>query len=325
MLLARRRATLGPALQRLLAGRPLRLATVSAAVVVLGTAGSAGASRAWHGFLAQNDVLIATRNFFGLLQVGQRDADDPERHVLTLTHGTTLHGVQYQAPALRARATAYYGKDSGLDHALRRTRALHPGGLSIAVIGMGVGTAAAWTGAGDRVVYYEIDPEVVALARAHFSYWDDAAARGATLDARVGDGRLLLERELAAGRPGAYDLLVVDAFSSDAIPMHLLTAECFALYLAHLASDGLLAVHVSNHYLEVSSAVRAQADATGLLAELLRDEGDLDNSVFPNEWVLVARPGASLDPETAAASWPAGHPSAPPWTDDYSSLLPLLK
>ncbi|MHC5211883.1 MAG: spermidine synthase [Planctomycetota bacterium] len=325
MLLARRRATLGPVLERRLASHPFRLATLSAVVVVVGTAGTAGASHAWNGFLLQQDVLVSTRNFFGMLQVGQRESDDPERHVLTLKHGTTLHGVQYQAPGLRRRATAYYGKDSGLDHTLRRARTAHPEGLSIAVVGMGVGTAAAYAEAGDRMTFYEIDPEVDAFAREYFSFWGDAVARGATLDVRIGDGRLVLERELAAGVPGDYDVLVVDAFSSDAIPMHLLTEECFEVYLAHLADGGMLAVHVSNHYLDVAVVVRAQAARHALAAENLRDLGDMDNNVFPNEWVLVARPGGSVDAEAAAASWPAGRPSPAPWTDDYSSLLPLLK
>lgn len=322
LLLARRRATLGPALQRRLSGRPLRLAGASLALVVVGSACTAGASRAFSGFLAGQDVLHASRNFFGILQVGQRHRDDPDRLVYTLTHGTTQHGVQFRAPALRGRPTAYYGEGSGLDHALRRARAAPPEGLAIGVVGMGVATVAAWAGAGDRVVFYEIDPDVDALARRHFTFWDDALARGATLDARLGDGRLLLERELAAGRPGAYDVLVVDAFSSDAIPTHLLTEECFALYLAHLAPGGTLAVHVSNHYLDVGSVVRAQAQRLGLVAELVHDEGDMDAQVFPSEWVLVG-PGA--DAGAAAASWTAGRPVPPPWTDDYSSLLPLLK
>lgn len=325
MLLARRQATLGPAFLRSLAARPLRLATGSAVLLLVSCAGTAGIARAWDGFLSHQDILIGSRNFFGTLQVGQRDQDDPARHVYTLKHGTTLHGLQFRAPELRGRATAYFGEGSGLDNALRRARAVHPGGLSIAVVGMGVGTAAAYAGPGDRVVFYEIDPEVVKLARAHFSYWDDAVARGATLEARVGDGRLLLERERDVGRLGAYDVLVLDAFSSDAIPVHLLTAECFEVYFEHLARDGLLAAHVSNHYLDVGTAVRSQAAARGMPAERLTDQGDMDRNDFPNEWILVARPGATVARQAAEASWPGDSRILPAWTDDYSSLLPLLK
>jgi predicted O-methyltransferase YrrM len=325
MLLARRRTTLAPILERYLSGRPMRLATASAVVLLVGTAGTAGVSYAWNGFMANQDVLVMTRNFFGMLQVAHREQEDPERHVLTLKHGTTLHGVQFQSPAKRRQATAYYGENSGLDHALRRARIARPDGLSIAVVGMGVGTAAAYAEAGDELVFYEIDPEVVGIALEYFSYWDDAVARGASLDARVGDGRLLLEREAAAGRFGAYDVLVVDAFSSDAIPMHLLTEECFALYVQHLAPGGLLAVHVSNHYLDVGAVVHAQAAQLELAAELLLDEGDMDANIFPNEWVLVGRSDEVVEPDAAAASWPEGHAMPRPWTDDYSSLLPLLK
>ncbi len=328
-LLARRRDTLRDALQRRFAGRPARLAVVAAGVALLAVAAVPGAGHAWRGYQRSRDVLQLSRNFYGVLQVGQTDAGDPPRRCRTLTHGSTLHGLQFTDAALRGQPTAYYGAGSGIAAGLDALRAALGRPLRLGVIGMGAGTLAAYARAGDELTFCEINPDVVAHARRWFTWWDDAVARGARLALLEGDARLVLERELADGAPRPYDLLAVDAFSSDAIPVHLLTAECFEVYRRRLAPDGLLAVHVSNLYLELAPVARQQAEALGLRARRVVGRADVQRAVFGSEWVLATADEA-LEQRLAHAvpapdDWPLSGTDLLRWTDDFSSLFPLLR
>lgn len=193
--------------------------------------------------------------------------------------------------------------------------------MRVGVVGLGVGTLAAWSRAGDAFRFYELDPEVVRLSReapAVFTYLRDAAG---SVSVATGDGRLSLERE----PPQAFDVLVLDAFSSDAIPTHLLTREAFGVYLRHLAPGGVLAVQVTNRYVDLKPVVRGVAASLGLHA--LHVPSFERGVLWSSDWMLVARGTALLDDElVAAASLPplGGRPDLV-WTDDWSDLVSALK
>jgi hypothetical protein len=330
VVLAKRHDALRAVLRRHFSGRPRKLAVTSAGLLLFACAALPGASAAWSAYLKGRDVLALSRNFYGTLQVGQEELDVPDRSRRTLTHGNTVHGIQFTDPARHGSPAGYYGPQSGVACAFAALREARGHPLRIGIVGMGSGALAAYTQAGDSLRFYEINPDVVTLARRWFTYWDDAVARGATLEVGLGDARLVLEAE-AAGRAGSaepLDLLVVDAFSSDAIPMHLLTAECFDLYRRRLAPDGLIAAHVSNQYLYLSPVVRQQAERLGLTPLRVHSGAVPAKVLFDNDWVL-----ATSDPALVAAvrssgvefqDWPqVGELRL--WTDDYSSLFPLLK
>jgi len=167
----------------------------------------------------------------------------------------------------------------------------------------------------------------VDAAREHFTYLRDAERRGATVQTVLGDARLVLEDELTAGSQ-EYAVLIVDAFSSDAVPVHLLTAEAFDLYQKHLAPEGIIAIHISNTYLDLTPVVRALTTNSGLTPLFVKGERDKDVGVLESMWVIItANPEFLADPEVVAAvaPWPADSKDPFLWTDSYSSLLPLLK
>ena len=237
-------------------------------------------------------------------------------------HGTILHGDQYTDPAKRKMPTSYYGPGSGIALALR---ALRPEGtpLDVAMIGLGAGTLTAWGKPGDHYRIYELNPAVEEVARRDFTYLGDTQA-----DVRVilGDARLSMEREVAEGRPMLYDIIAVDAFSSDAIPVHLITREALATYLAHLKPDGVVAFHVSNRFLNLPPVVLQLADDAGLDAVNVVDEPD-ENEYASSEWVLVTRNEAFLDRDEVLDKsreiTPIG--DLPIWTDEYNNLFRILK
>jgi SAM-dependent methyltransferase len=266
-------------------------------------------------------VEVATRGFYGVLRVVREEAGEPDE-LLKLLHGRICHGTQLASPRRRAEATTYFGPTSGVGLALR----LHPRRVAgrpmrVGVIGLGVGTLAAWSRPGDAFRFYELDPAVARLSAGTepvFTYLRDAAGE---VTVALGDGRLVLERE----PPQAYDVLVVDAFSSDAIPTHLLTREAFAAYLRHLAPGGVLAVHVTNRYVDLKPVVRGAARALGLEAEHVPS---FENGTgWSSDWMLVARDRALLDEEVVSAATlpPQGRADETHWTDDWSNLLRVLK
>jgi len=266
-------------------------------------------------------VERAVRGFYGVLRVVREEPGFPDEN-LRLLHGRISHGLQLVAPSRRAELTTYFGPSSGAGLAIgRHPKRLAGRAMRIGVIGLGVGTLAAWSRAGDVVRFYELDPDVARLSAGEtpvFTYLRDA--RGA-VSVALGDGRLSLEREA----PQAYDVIVVDAFSSDAIPTHLLTREAFGVYLRHLAGQGVLAVHVTNRYLDLKPVVRGAARALSVDAEHVPS---LDKGVlWASDWMLVARSRAVLDDEVvSAATLPrlrrAGEVL---WTDDWSNLLRVAK
>ncbi len=283
---------------------------------------------AWADFLRRSSVLRLTRNFYGVLKVSEQRQEDPLLRHRRLTHGSTIHGIQFLAPGRHRLATAYYGPASGIGIAMRGL----PGereGQRVGVVGLGAGTLAAYADAGTTLRFYEINPAVISIAEEDFRFLHDARARGVEIEVASGDGRLRLAEELTEGAGADFDLLVLDAFSSDAIPVHLLTIEALDVYLRRLRPAGILAVHVSNRYLDLSPVVHALALARGLEWTKIDEPGDERAGTTMSEWMLLTRSAEALDsPEIRAASLPApGASERPPllWTDDYSSLLPLLR
>ena len=259
-------------------------------------------------------TLVMTRNFYGTLRV--RDFGTGDDAVRRLMHGVIMHGEQYLAPRRHLEPSTYYGTTSGVGLALLElsTRPLH-----VAVIGLGTGTLASYGRRGDVYRYYELNPDVERVARSQFTYLDESPAKIETV---LGDARLSMEREA----PQNYDLIAVDAFSSDSIPVHLITREAMAVYLKHLKPDGVLAFHVTNRFLRLAPVVKGIADEYGLHTAFVIDEAK-DSDLAKTDWVLVSRSAKLLERKNiAAASTEIGAiPELAVWTDDYNNLFRILK
>ncbi|HEX9082031.1 MAG TPA: fused MFS/spermidine synthase [Holophagaceae bacterium] len=253
------------------------------------------------------------RNFYGALRV----FDDANHTWRALAHGTILHGGQYLDPARARLPVTYYSPDSGVGLAFA---SLPERARRLGVVGLGAGSLAVYGRAGDQLRFYEINPLVETFARRDFTYLRDCPAQ---VDVVLGDARLSLERE----PPQAYDLLVIDAFSSDAIPVHLLTREAFVLYLRHLAPGGYLAVHISNHYLDLQPVVRAAALNLGLAARLVDTDGEDEDEVYGSTWILLARSESAFAPRPFEGNEDVHLLDAKPlaWRDDFSNLVRILK
>ncbi len=269
------------------------------------------------------DTVATARGFYGVLRVYD---DDPALFwpMRRLRHGRIQHGTQFLDQDRRREPTSYYAPGSGVALAIERNpKRLAGAPLRIGVVGLGTGTMAAWGREGDLVRFYEIDPNVVVFARAYFTYLRDSRAR---VDVVMGDARLSLERGRARLARDPYDVLVVDAFSSDAIPVHLLTRECFALYHRVLAPDGVLAVHISNRYLDLQPLVRGLAAAFGDEVRTVHHGSDPAAGASNSTWMLLTKNRAFLDDPDVRAIDPEP-PGAPAfvWTDDFSNLLEVLK
>jgi spermidine synthase len=264
------------------------------------------------------DAIVQARNFYGTLRVTEDLESATTADTRTLYHGTIQHGTQVFTDQLRMTPTTYYGHDSGVGLALDHCCGTRP--RRVGIIGLGTGTLAAYGRRGDTFRFYDINPLVEKIAQNWFSYLRETPAK---VDIIPGDARL----SLAAEPPQNYDVLVVDAFSGDAIPVHLLTREAIQLYMRQLQPAGILAVHVSNQYLDLAPVVRQQADDAGLSSLLVISEEDPDIGVYASDWVLVTRNQNFLSLSDVAS---AGEPIDPKaglrlWTDDYNSLLPVLK
>lgn len=258
---------------------------------------------------------VTTRNFYGTLRVFA----NTEEGYRTMMHGQIIHGRQFTAPDKIDLPTTYYSTDGGAGKALQIRMAASKGPLRVGVVGLGVGTLASYGRKGDYYRLYDIDPLVIDLARQRFSFLSRTAA---TTETVLGDARLQLERET----PQQFDILVVDAFSGDSVPIHLLTREAFALYFRHLKPDGILAVHVTNRFLDLPPVVKSAADHFGKEAKLVEFEGDWDHEIFRSRWVLVsADPALFANPILAAALPIQVRPGFRPWKDDYSSIFAVLK
>ena len=270
-------------------------------------------------------TIAASRSFHGLLHIAEWEEQD-KGTVREMYHGGVIHGIQYTANNRRNRATSYYGKGTGgwlaVQHHPRRA-AKKP--LQIGVLGLGTGTIAALGRQGDTVRFYEINPDVVRLSREWFSYLQDTEAH---VEIVLGDARIHLERELKLNQEQQFDVLIADAFSSDAIPLHLLTKECGQVYRHHLKDDGILAIHISNQYLDLIPVTVGLAKELGWEAVLIDSDDNLRDAVWAATWVLITKNEtflASPAVQGARTKWPDGLPPAPlVWTDDYTSLFHVL-
>jgi len=267
----------------------------------------------------QSAITVSkTRNFYGVLTVYERDDPGSKLHFAKLVHGRTAHGLQFKEPVRANWPTLYYGERSGVGLALKE---LPAGTRRIGVVGLGVGTVATYGERGDYFRLYEINPTVAALAKTRFSYLADCPSR---TDVVLGDARLSLERETAQG----FDLLVLDAFSSDAIPVHLLTEEAFRIYERHLKSSGILAVHVSNLSLDLEPVVANAAAQLGYTATMVDYRPPTEKWwVSRSKWILLSKGETA---QRLGRCCPDARPAqtdlarVPLWTDDFTSLFQIL-
>lgn len=262
--------------------------------------------------------VLVQRNFYGTLSV----QDDPSSYELArryLIHGTISHGYQYVHEELRRLPSSYFSQHSGVGLVLKAFQSAGP--VRMGVVGLGVGVLSGYVREGDYARLYEINPDVVEIADSHFTFLP-TARRSGDVDVLLGDARLTLERQA----PQAFDLLAIDAFSSDAIPTHLLTREAFELYFKHLKPDGVLAVHISNRYIDLVPVCARSAAHVNRSARVVRSisDGTYDTSIWvvvTSNQALLARPefqGANTYEASAAESFHG-------WTDQYSSVWPLLR
>ena len=263
----------------------------------------------------RENTRVMVRDFYGTLRTKDIQADS-EDGVRRLIHGVILHGEQYLKPPRSESATTYYGPDSGVALAIKNTSQDHQ---HVGVIGLGTGTLAAWGKPGDSYRFYDINPQVVAIAQSEFTYLKDSKAK---VEISLGDARLSLEREA----PHHFDVLVVDAFSSDSIPVHLITREAMAVYLKHVKPDGAVVFHVTNRFLKLAPVVKQIADDMGLFTALIVD--DADETIFSKtDWVIVTRDKALVEKEAIAQKSSAIDALAGlrVWTDDFNNLYQILK
>lgn len=290
------------------------------AVILIAVAVLAGYFIRQERKLAKN-LVLQSRNFYGPLEV-RDDLPTEDYAERTLLHGTINHGSQLLDPVLRYVTTSYYGKRSGVGRAMSELQARGP--VRAGIIGLGSGVLSNYGRKGDFFRIYEINPLVERIAQSLFTFYSHSPADKAIL---MGDARLTLERQLEHEGPQNYDILAVDAFSSDAIPVHLLTREAIQLYFRHLKPEGVLALHISNRYLDLKPVCEGGAEAVGRQAWAVEDEGDQANYFSSSTWVLItsdlAMYGGTFfkDSYSYELSPKKGFRS---WTDDYSNLFQIL-
>ncbi|HLL00097.1 MAG TPA: fused MFS/spermidine synthase [Myxococcaceae bacterium] len=282
----------------------------------------------------RREVRLTARNFFGVVQVLEQGRGKLAEHRFTLKHGAIAHGVQYTEPTRRRLPMSYFTADSGLGLAIGEHRRLREAvglapGLRIGVLGLGIGSTAALARAEDALRFYEINPKIISLARGEGGYFSYLADTAAQVDIIEGDARISLERELEQGQAQAFDVLAVDVFSSDSIPVHLLTREAVDVYRQHLAPHGVLALHISNAHLNLVPVALEHARTFRMHATLVihepRDEAARSvwmilspdaEFAFGRTFVQALSRVERLRPE---------HAQTVSWTDERGSVLPLLR
>jgi len=290
--------------------RPVRFAACVAMLLLSGSLVESPFGRA----------VYAARTFFGVYRVRV----DDRLHYRFMFHGPTLHGMQSYLEERRAASLSYFHKSgpigqvfAGVPHA--------SDAREVGVVGLGVGSLASYAGPSQHWVFYEIDPAVERVARdpAFFTYLQDCGAR---CDVVIGDARVSLGR----ARPQQFGVIILDAFSSDAIPVHLLTREALSLYVSRLAPGGVIALHISNLHVSLSPVLGRLAEAEGLAVLWQREPataGSFEDGKFPSEWMILARDYGDLGSLAGDPRWkpPPVLPSTPLWTDDFSNILSVLR
>ena len=265
-------------------------------------------------FVSNNRTIASQRNFFGVLKVREKPLGT------CLVHGSTLHGMQRYAPN-QSQPTTYYGYQSGVGHVIKELQAQHQS-LRICVVGLGCGVLTTYGRPTDDFDLIEINPAVIDIADRYFTFMKDCPSK---MTRHLGDGRLVLERM----SDSKFDLLVLDAFSSDAIPAHLLTRESMSLYKNRLADGGVLAIHTSNNHLELSPLVHNLSRDAGLESRMLEGTGDDSIGTTHSTWMIIASPGHPLfdAPSLAEAQKATADQlrDAPLWTDQHHNLVSVLR
>jgi spermidine synthase len=275
----------------------------------------------------RTESIHIARSFFGVMYVDESQAGT-YRHERDFYHGAIQHGKQLMHPAYQRIPTTYYGAKSGVyaairHHPRRKAKNVSERGLSIGLVGLGVGTLSALGAEQDSFRYYEINPQVEQIARKYFTFLRLGKAKTEVV---LGDARISMQHELIESGSNEFDVLILDAFSGDAIPVHLLTAEAFDLYMKHLREDGILAVHISNQFIELRPVIQAAAERMGKDAILVESENErwYENG---SDWVLMSSNRDFLNsPKIGSIQtpWPDEGPSRIEWTDDFSNVIQLI-
>ena len=289
-----------------------RIALGASLVLLLGTTGAV----TYDAIKFQDYARLTVRNFYGVLRVKEYGTEGEEDHLRRLLHGTIMHGEQYMNGAKRQELTSYYQVTSGIGKAIASKQAGGP--IRVGVVGLGTGTLAGYGRKGDFYKFYDINPAVVTIARSDFKYLGDSEAK---IEVALGDARLTLERDA----PEKFDVLAVDAFSSDSIPVHLITREALAVYLRHMKPGGIIAFHVSNRFLNLGPVVGQLARVSGAHAVNVYEKGEEDRT--QSDWVLVSLDRKALEDKVIKdVSEPVEErPLWRLWTDDYNNLVQILK
>ena len=289
-----------------------RIALGASLVLLLGTTGAV----TYDAIKFQDYARLTVRNFYGVLRVKEYGTEGEEDHLRRLLHGTIMHGEQYMNGSKRQELTSYYQVTSGIGKAIASKQAGGP--IRVGVVGLGTGTLAGYGRKGDFYKFYDINPAVVTIARSDFKYLGDSEAK---IEVALGDARLTLERDA----PEKFDVLAVDAFSSDSIPVHLITREALAVYLRHMKPGGIIAFHVSNRFLNLGPVVGQLAKVSGAHAVNVYEKGEEDRT--QSDWVLVSLDRKALEDKVIKdVSEPVeDRPLWRLWTDDYNNLVQILK
>lgn len=274
-------------------------------------------------YLEKNKLISQYRNPYGFIKVVHYQFEDKNQNYKALMHGKIMHGLQFDDNTKKNWPTTYYSSVSGIGIAMKFLDSQHKP-LHIGVIGLGSGTFASLTKAGDKLHFYDIDKDIETVALNDFSFIKDTKA---DVKISLGDARIQLQKELQATGGRQYDLLVIDAFSGDAIPSHLLTKEAMQLYQKHLAKGGIIAFHTSNTYVNLLPVTKALASTQSCSHYWIENEGDAKLGIFKATWALI-----TCNPEFGEwlikqeiKTTETSQSQSILWTDDFSTILPLLR
>jgi MFS family permease len=275
------------------------------------------------------DAVKIVRNFFGVLTIEELDSGNPSSHRLILKHGRISHGMQYQSPGRKKIITTYYHNASGIGRAIiSHPKYSSKKNVRVGVVGLGVGTIAAYGRPGDYFRFYEINPLVEEVSfgkKACFTFLNDCRGK---VDLVMGDARISMEKELKKNMYQKLDILAIDAFSSDSIPIHLLTKEAIEIYFKHLNKDtGILALHITNRHLDLQPIVWQLSDILGLKTVLIEDDTSTQDE-WRSTWMLLSKARNFLyNPviTKAISKREKSDKKLRPWTDDYSNLFQIVK
>lgn len=310
---------LGLIFTALLAAYVARRSMILIPVLALATAGFTAFHVHTYVNMLSNDARVMARNFYGTLRVKDFGDEKSPTGTRRLMHGVIMHGEQFLAPERRMQPTTYYGPDSGVARIIEAKSKASPE-IRVGVVGLGAGTLAVYGRKGDSYRFYEINPQVIDVARSEFTFLSDSAA---TVETLLGDARLTMEREPAQ----RYDVLAIDAFSSDSIPTHLMTHQAMGIYLKNMKPDGVIAFHVTNRFLHLAPVVKRIADEHGLHTVLISNDPDESSDFAKTDWVLVSRSAQALTGKRITdAAQPIGEiPGLRLWTDSFNNLFKILK